>query len=270
MRRCRLILVSLALFGVTESKLHAQRVTGYFTGTVTEVDDQGHVFPNLLVGDPVIGMYSYDTTATDADPDPSRGNYAQSLGGPPNGAVVTVGPYAFPHMGSLLTAEVHNDRSSPVFDMLWLGSELEGPDNVLGAVVSVMFKDSSLAWLSSDALPPAVPDVEELTSRVGTLYADAEGDPIVTSTVEFDITYLSADPIGACCAASPSTNCLGLMTEAECLALPDSEWKGAVTSCQACLPAVPATSIWGAVALGLLLLTAGTLAGTRRYHRLAC
>ncbi len=190
------VLIGAVVFGVSTAYLQAgEIITFNFTGEVSHISDTLNIFPDVLVGDPVAGSYSYDTNAADDDPDPGNGVYIAG------NLTVQIGTWTFQSDASGSTTVTVENRFSDRLEILNFGSFT--PKFVfpgIAEVLFVQFYDVDGTALSSDALPVAAPvlsEYEEASGAVGYLGA---ADPFFSaSSIGFDITSVSQEQREACC-----------------------------------------------------------------------
>jgi hypothetical protein len=133
----------LALFG----SAHAAVVTFEFSGTVTQVplDD---VFGDIAAGDPILGSYTFDTSAVDLIPaDAAMSAFAFSA---PLGMNVTVGEHEFSARG-LLSIGVLNSFA----DQYTVLARNSGPAGEL--TLELFLHDPTGGAFINDHLPSAAP-----------------------------------------------------------------------------------------------------------------
>lgn len=154
-------LVCLALLVAAASPASAAVVAFDFTG---EVDYVNAPFASIVeVGSPLSGRLTYDTSAVDEDPGPTRGSYP--------GATLefTMGTYSYAGEGRIL---VYDD---PAFDQFQFMGETAGADPIdgvpLGQVnLEVVAGPELYASDALPAVPPALDDpaiTEPWSARIG-------------------------------------------------------------------------------------------------------
>jgi hypothetical protein len=140
----------------------SELITIEFDGVVTAVTDpNGDLQNNVGVGDPVVGLFTYDETVPDEHPQPGVGRYrflgSQSMG------VVTAGRLLFTSntASTNITIKVTNDKKTSVVKDQYEFKSTSNRDVLPGVGVldiNILLVDETATALSSDALANQRPD----------------------------------------------------------------------------------------------------------------
>lgn len=148
-----------------------------FSGTVTQVTPRSPFKLIAQVGDPITGMFMYDTTTADTSPDPNYGFYPQSL----------VDGYSFLLNGQTIVTSTYDlsvtDDNPPshFFDEMEVFSSqnivVDGVPQPL-ANMYVQFRDSTGIICPDDSIPPYTWTENDFDIRVGYILDASTNDKI--------------------------------------------------------------------------------------------
>jgi hypothetical protein len=150
-----------------------------FTAEVIDVVDDGNYLDGTVqVGDPITGSYLYDSTAPDANPEPTIGDYYYTK--PPSGITVRAGRFQFRTDPTNVDfqIEIENDfptyfGTGPAFEDAYQVrsrnniSQPPMPDDVIVRDIFWSLVDPTATALSSAALPTTPPVLADWQSQSG-------------------------------------------------------------------------------------------------------
>lgn len=188
LRTAAAVCACLATTGAVQAALVTYNFTGTFTNAFNDLTWSGGVFNN---GDTLSGSFTYDTSVSDIDPDPTLGNYN-------NVVSISVSTLAYSAAFSSTGSQVgilDNYAGVDAFQM-FSGTQ-SGAAVASYALLSsfFLFGDLSQTAFSSDALPAALPPLSAFDpfNRGGELRFASSGtlhDP-VRHIADFEVTSLT-------------------------------------------------------------------------------
>jgi hypothetical protein len=152
----RIFAATLLLVSGGSTWAQAQDVTISFRGTLTQADETP--FPDIAIGTPFTGSYTFNLSTPDNNSFPEVGNYSHTTA--PYGITVTIGSHTFKTDPSNVDFGIEVDDNYPSRDAYFVYSYNNVPtDGRPVEMISWMVDDSTQTALSSPALPATAPDL---------------------------------------------------------------------------------------------------------------
>jgi hypothetical protein len=170
----------------------AQDVTVSFSGTVTLVEDSP--FPDITVGMPFAGSYTYNASTPDTNSGPQVGDYLHTTA--PYGVTVTVGSHTFKTDPTLVYFLVQlTDNVSSQDDFVFHSYSNIATDGFPVGHISWQLEDFTQTALSSPALTAGAPDLSKYTQSFGFNIQGTFPGPNFLIRGHVDHVQLGAGPI---------------------------------------------------------------------------